>query len=151
MSVALAASSVLPPVADSHKSMISFNNALLESRETTHRLVNRRNAAVLANVVLAAVDSASRRRGLLGLDQMPAGQALVIAPCNAIHTWFMRFAIDVVFVAKSGEVVKCYRALRPWRMAIAWRGAFATIELAAGTLGVSETVKGDFVEIVPAN
>jgi uncharacterized membrane protein (UPF0127 family) len=127
--------------------MISFNNALLESRETTHRLVNRRNGAVLASVVRAAVDSASRRRGLLGLDQMPDDQGLIIAPCNAIHTWFMRFAIDVVFVARTGEVMKQYEGVGPWRMAFAW-GAFAVIELAAGRLRASETVTGDVVEIV---
>ena len=112
--------------------------------------MNRRNAAVLASVVRPAVDSASRRRGLLGLDHMPDGQGLIIAPCNAIHTWFMRFAIDVVFVARSGEVVKCRAAVQPWRMAIAWRGAFATIELAAGTLQRCDTVKGDVLDLAPA-
>jgi uncharacterized membrane protein (UPF0127 family) len=130
--------------------MSSFMSALLRSPGTRHQLVNRRNGAVLANPVTIAVDSASRRRGLLGLDVMPEGQALIIAPCNAIHTWFMRFAIDVAFVAKSGEVVKRYDAVRPWRMAIAWRG-FAAIELAAGVLAASNTMKGDVVETVPAN
>jgi uncharacterized protein len=128
--------------------MSSFITALLRSPERSHRLVNRRNDAVVANVVKAAVDSSSRRRGLLGLDAMPDGQALIIAPCNAIHTWFMRFAIDVVFVTKRGEVIKRYDAVSPWRMAVAWR-AFAVIELAAGALRTSETGKGDVVEIVP--
>ncbi len=128
--------------------MSSFKNALLLTRKTSHRLVNRRTEAVLAPIVVAAIDSASRRRGLLGLNGMPDGEALVIAPCNAIHTWFMRFAIDVLFVRKNGEVVKRYDAVRPWRIALAWR-AFAAIELAAGTLRASETVPGDVVEIVP--
>ena len=93
---------------------------------------------------------ASRRRGLLGRDEMPDGQALIIAPCNAIHTWFMRFTIDVAFVTKTGKVLKRYDAVPPWRMAFAWR-AFAAIELAAGTLRASETVKGDLIEILPTN
>jgi uncharacterized membrane protein (UPF0127 family) len=130
--------------------MSSFKNALFRSRLTRHRLVNRRNDAVLATEVRVAGDSAARRRGLLGLDEMPAGQALIIAPCSAIHTWFMRFTIDVAFVTKTGEVVKRYDALPPWRMAIAWR-AFAVIELAAGTLRASETVKGDVVEMISTN
>jgi uncharacterized membrane protein (UPF0127 family) len=129
--------------------MSSFISALLRSRETSYRLVNRRNDAILATAVILAADSASRRRGLLGLDEMPEGQGLIIAPCNAIHTWFMRFTIDVAFVTKKGEVIKRYDAVRPWRMAIAWR-AFAVIELAAGTLRTSETRKGDIVDIVPA-
>ena len=123
---------------------------LLRSPQIRHQLVNRRNGAILANPVMTAVDSASRRRGLLGLDAMPEGQALIIAPCNAIHTWFMRFAIDVAFVAKSGEVVKRCDSVRPWRMAMAWRG-FAAVELAAGVLAASDTLKGDVVETVPAN
>ncbi len=127
--------------------MSSFVTALLKSPERSHRLVNRRNSAVVARVVRAAVDSRSRRRGLLGLDQMPDSQALIIAPCNGIHTWFMRFAIDVVFVSKSGEVMKRCDAVPPWKMAVAWR-AFAVIELAAGALRASDTAKGDIVEIV---
>ena len=129
--------------------MSSFISALLRSPGRSHRLVNRRNDAVVATVVTTAVDSSSRRRGLLGLNEMPVGQALIIAPCYAIHTWFMRFAIDVLFVTKRGEVIKRCDAVSPWRMAVAWR-AFAVIELAAGALRASETVKGDIVEIVPA-
>jgi uncharacterized membrane protein (UPF0127 family) len=129
--------------------MSSFITVLLRSPERPHRLVNRRNDAVVAKAVTTAVDSSSRRRGLLGLNEMPEGQALIIAPCYAIHTWFMRFAIDVVFVTKRGEVIKRCDAVSPWRMAVAWR-AFAVIELAAGALRASETVKGDMVEIVPA-
>jgi hypothetical protein len=71
--------------------MSSFLSSLLRSAATRHQLVNRRNNAVIASALATAVDSASRRRGLLGLDGMPEGQALVIAPCSAIHTWFMRF------------------------------------------------------------
>jgi uncharacterized membrane protein (UPF0127 family) len=130
--------------------MSSFISPLLREPETAHRLVNRRTGAVLANPVVVAGDSASRRRGLLKLDAMPAGQALILAPCNAIHTWFMRFAIDVAFVTKSGEVVKRCDTVKPWRMAMAWRG-FAAIELAAGTLHTSATMKGDVVEIISAN
>jgi uncharacterized membrane protein (UPF0127 family) len=125
-------------------------SGLLRSPETPHQLVNRRNGAVLANPVVTAVDSASRRRGLLGLAAMPTGQALIIAPSNAIHTWFMRFPIDIAFVAKNGEVVKRCDAVRPWRMTMAWRG-YAAIEFAAGVLAASDTLKGDVVETIPAN
>ena len=111
--------------------------------------MNLRNQMVIASSVAVAADSASRRRGLLGLDAMPDGQAMVIAPCSAIHTWFMRFAIDVAFVARNGQILKCCDAVQPWRMALAWR-AFAVIELGGGTLEASKTVSGDVVHLVPA-
>ena len=77
---------------------------------------------------------------------MPDGQALIIAPCNAIHTWFMRFTIDVVFAAKDGTVVGLRRALRPWRIAVAPR-AFCAIELAAGSIDRDAIALGDRLSI----
>ena len=63
-------------------------------------LTNGRNDQVVAHTLLRAFDSASRNQGLLKRDFLEEGSALVIAPTNAIHTFFMRFAIDVAFVAK---------------------------------------------------
>src|SRR5688572_10411434 len=74
-----------------------------------YQLRNERTGAVLATRILTAFDSASRRTGLLRHDSLPAGTGLIIAPSNAVHTFFMRFAIDVAFVTKEGKVVK----LRP--------------------------------------
>ena len=72
---------------------------------------------------------------------------MIIAPTNAIHTFFMKFAIDVLFVAKDGLVVKARDAVRPWRMSAAWR-AHAVIELSAGTLQRTIVHVGDHVTIV---
>jgi uncharacterized membrane protein (UPF0127 family) len=96
-------------------------------------------------VIEAAVDSESRRRGLLGRDSFPAGHAIVLAPSNAIHMFFMRFPIDVLFVRRNGEVVRVAANVRPWRIAVALR-AYAAIELPAGTIEQSGTRKGDVVE-----
>jgi uncharacterized protein len=87
--------------------------------------------AVIASSVQAAVDSESRRRGLLGRTSLEDA-ALVIAPCNAVHTFFMKFPIDVVFVDRTGRVLRIAASVPAWRMTASWR-AFATIELAAGT------------------
>jgi uncharacterized membrane protein (UPF0127 family) len=105
-------------------------------------LVNGRNGAVLARTILPAFDSASRRTGLLRHDSLPQGSAMVIAPTNSIHTFFMRFAIDIAFVSRSGEVVSVRRDLVPWRMAFAWR-AYAVIEMPSGTLALTGTCAGD--------
>jgi hypothetical protein len=91
------------------------------------------SSRTIVSRVHAAVDSRSRKRGLLGrtsLDDI----ALVIAPCNAVHTFFMRFPIDILFVDRQGRVLRVAREVRPWRIAAAWR-AFAVVELAATAAG----------------
>jgi len=80
-----------------------------------------------------AIDSESRRRGLLGRTEYPRDSAMIIAPCNAIHTFFMKMAIDVVFADRDGRVLKIRRAVPPWRASAALR-AFAVVEFAAGSV-----------------
>jgi uncharacterized membrane protein (UPF0127 family) len=121
--------------------MPTFLSPLLREPDTPHELVNSRTGDVVAHEVRTALDSATRRKGLLGLDGMPSGSALIIAPCSAIHTWFMRFAIDVVFVAKDGRVIKVRERLNAWRMSAAL-SAHAVVELPAGAIA-SGTRKGD--------
>ncbi len=68
-------------------------------------LWNERSGRPLATHLEGAFDSQSRRRGLLGRDGLAEGAALIIAPCQAIHTFRMRFPIDVVFADRQGLVV----------------------------------------------
>ena len=75
-----------------------------------------------------AVTPAARARGLLG--RCPP-RPLLLVPARAIHTWGMRFAIDVVFLDADLRVLRVVRGLRPWRCAAA-RGARAVLELPAG-------------------
>jgi len=119
-----------------------FLNPLTHSAEGACDLINERTGQVVARAVEAALTSETRRRGLLGRDGLPEGAALLIAPCPAIHTFSMRFAIDVVFVDGAGTAVHVVRDLQPWRIAIAPR-AFAVIEMAAGALARREVARGD--------
>jgi uncharacterized membrane protein (UPF0127 family) len=73
----------------------------------------------------------ARLAGLLGHAELRKGEALVLAPCRGVHTWFMPYAIDVVFVDHDGRVLKVVTDLPPWRVAMC-RGAHAAIELRAG-------------------
>jgi uncharacterized membrane protein (UPF0127 family) len=79
---------------------------------------------------------------LLKRDSFPEGSALIIAPSNAIHTFFMRFAIDVAFVTKDGRVLKTRTAMPARRIAASLR-AFAVVELPAGALARSDLKPGD--------
>lgn len=129
--------------------MPSFLNPLLKHPEQKQQLTNERTGQVVASELLTAFDSASRRTGLLHHDTMPDGTALIIAPCNAIHTIRMRFAIDVAFVAKDGRIVKLRHAIPPWRLS-ASLGAFAVIELAAGTFARRDVMVGDRLVVARA-
>ena len=122
--------------------MPSFLSPLIRDGASGYQLINERTGQVVADTLLAAFDSASRRTGLLKHTSLPDNEALIIAPCNSVHTFFMKFDIDIAFVDKSGHVVKVVTALRPWRMAAALR-AFATIEFAAGVLRELTTDVGD--------
>jgi uncharacterized membrane protein (UPF0127 family) len=95
------------------------------------QLINARTGTAVASVVELAVTRASRRRGLLGRNALDFSAGMMLAPCAAVHTAFMRFPIDVMFVNRDGVVRKIVRDLKPWRMAASLR-AYAVIELAAG-------------------
>jgi len=73
----------------------------------------------------------SRMKGLLGRRSLPAGEGLLIRPAPSIHTFFMRFPIDAVFLSRAGEVMKISADVRPWRTR-SCRRAYAVLELAAG-------------------
>jgi uncharacterized protein len=96
-----------------------------------------------------AFDSSSRNRGLLGRATLDPEHALIIAPSNMVHTFGMRFPIDLLFVTRDGRVLKAARAVPARRIVCALR-AFAVVELAANTLERSGTVVGDRLSVVPA-
>jgi uncharacterized membrane protein (UPF0127 family) len=122
----------------------TFLSPMLTGSAGSYILQNNRTRLVLAAEIEPAFDSKSRNRGLLGRARLDDGAALILAPCSSIHTFFMRFTIDVLFVKKDGRVVKMYSALPAWRIAFAL-GAFAAIELPAGTAAASDTRSGDTV------
>jgi uncharacterized protein len=128
--------------------MTSFLQPLLRQGVSGHQLTNARTGKIIADRLMGAFDSASRRKGLLKQDSLPEGSALIIAPTNAIHTFFMKFPIDVAFVSRRGVVVKVRIAMTAWRVAAALR-AFCVIELPAGSLLKSDTRVGDQCLISP--
>ena len=126
--------------------MKSFLSQLLRSSPAPFALTNTRNNRIVARTLLTAFDSASRRKGLLDHDSLADGSAMIIAPTSAIHTFAMRFAIDVIFVSKDGRVLKVRPHVRPRRIAAAWR-AFAVVEMASGAIQLSDTRAGDQLQL----
>ena len=87
----------------------------------------------------------SRMKGLLGRRSLPAGEGLLIRPAPSIHTFFMRFPIDAVFLSRAGEVMKVSAAVGPWRTR-SCRRAYAVLELAAGEAERRGLTTGDHLE-----
>lgn len=86
---------------------------------------------ILLSRLQVAVSAGQRMRGLLGRKGLAEGEGLLLAPCNSIHMFFMRFAIDAVFLGRDWRVRKICPDLAPWRMAVCW-AAGGVLELPAG-------------------
>lgn len=126
--------------------MPSFLTPLFHGNSSQFVLRNRRTGNVVADRLLPALDSATRRTGLLKHTGLPQGEAMLIAPTNAIHTFFMKFPIDVAFVRKDGQIVKIRPAMPAWRMSGAF-GGYAVVEMAALELERSGTKVGDVLYV----
>jgi hypothetical protein len=100
--------------------------------------------ARLANRVL------SRMIGLLGQSGLAEGEGLIIAPGSCIHTFFMRFAIDVVYTNKEGVVLKTAPNVKPFRFGASPWGTRYTIELPVGAIEQSQTERGDQLDFSAA-
>ena len=127
--------------------MPHFLSPMLRDPDAAWTLRVRARDQVIATRVEAAFDSTTRKRGLLGRDGLPRGTALVLAPCAAVHTLFMRFTIDVIYCDREGRVLKTVAALRPWRLSAVWWRGFATIEVASGEANLPRI--GDEIELAP--
>ena len=107
------------------------------------RIENGTRGTVLADEAWAARSYWSRLVGLLFRSSLEPGEALVIDPCTSVHTAFMRFTIDVVYVDRERRVVKLAPELKPYRMSAILRGGRSVIELPSGTIRETGTAVGD--------
>jgi uncharacterized membrane protein (UPF0127 family) len=121
---------------------VHFLASLLKPQTGAPSLWIENREAILATTLETAFDSASRRTGLLGRDGLADGVALVIAPCSAVHTFAMRFPIDVIFARKDGRVLKVRHNMPAARLS-ASLGAFAVIEMCAGSAERAHLNVGD--------
>lgn len=113
------------------------------ARPTFLRIENQTRETVIAERCRVASSAVDRSVGLLRTPEVLPGEGLYIERSPSIHMFFMRYAIDVVFVDKELRVTKVVSRLKPWRI-VAWaRGARDCIELRAGALEGTGTRKGD--------
>jgi len=109
--------------------------------QPTHTLAFEESGQTLVPMLCRAVTPWQRMRGLLGRDRLEPGEGLLIERCSSIHTCFMRFPIDVVYLDAGWRVKKKVAHLVPWRLS-ACLGASHTLELPAGALERAQVPTG---------
>jgi uncharacterized membrane protein (UPF0127 family) len=110
------------------------------------QVMNKTRNTVLATRLTLADTPQAREKGLLGRDSLASGEGLWIVPCQAIHMFFMRFPIDLVYVDRQKRVRKVRSNVAPWRIS-ACLTAHSVLELPAGTVRETGTQSGDIIEV----
>jgi uncharacterized membrane protein (UPF0127 family) len=113
--------------------------------EARLRILNLTRQVELASYVEVADRGAKRRKGLLGRDRLSHGEGLWIVPCESIHTFGMRFAIDLVYLDRDKRVKKVRKGVPPWRLSVCL-SAYSVLELPSGTVQKTQTTPGDTLE-----
>jgi len=107
------------------------------------KIINKTKNTVIAEEYICADSLLKRLKGLLGTKALKTGQALILDPCNSIHTFFMKYPIDVIFVNRDNKVVKIITSIPPFRLTGIYFSASYAIELPANTIKPTEISLGD--------
>jgi uncharacterized protein len=113
------------------------------------KVINRTRQTVLGTSIEVANHGATRRKGLLGRSGLPSGEGIWIVPCESVHTFWMKFPIDLVYLDRNKKVKKVRSGIPPWRMSVCL-SAHSVLEFASGTIHSTQTKPGDWLEFSPA-
>jgi uncharacterized membrane protein (UPF0127 family) len=116
-----------------------------EMPETRFNVTNSTRSTVLATRLEIADSGPKRTKGLLGREGLAPGEGLWIIPCESVHTFFMRFPIDLVYLDRKNKIKKVRNEVGAWRMS-ACLSAHSVLELPAGTIRETQTQSGDTLE-----
>lgn len=121
----------------------------MPARGSTGYAFNRTRTTYLATELMIARTHWTRFRGLMATDasRFRRGQGLWISPSHGVHTFAMRFPIDVVYLDRERVIIHVEEELKPWRLAAVRIQATSVLELPSGTIRESKTVLGDQVDI----
>jgi len=114
------------------------------------RAVNIARSIEVATSVEVADTSVKRSKGLLGRRGLGPGEGLWIVPCESVHTFGMRFPIDLVYLDRQHRIRKIRKSVPPWRISVCFT-AHSVLELAAGSIREGEVQTGDVVAFSPAH
>jgi uncharacterized membrane protein (UPF0127 family) len=117
----------------------------MSDRTVVHNLTR---DTLLADRAEVARTGPKRSKGLLGRAGLKRGEGMWIIPCEAVHTFFMRFPIDLIYLDRKHRIKKVRANVRPWRISVCL-SAHSILELPCGTIHDSGSMPGDLVEIRP--
>lgn len=112
------------------------------------QLVNSSNGTVLANHTEVAGNFKERLKGLMGRSVLNHGEALILMPCNCIHTCFMNFPIDIIFIDQEMNVLQVLENMQPFRLSPVVAGSYMVAEFPAGLLAETGTRAGDQLQFI---
>jgi uncharacterized membrane protein (UPF0127 family) len=125
--------------------LVGHNSADLQEEakmaEKSSKVINDRTGAVVATSIAEADGAWRAFKGLMFRKELPEGHGMIFRPARGIHTHFMRFPIDLIFLDKSSVVVKIRPAMGPWRFD--FTSADAVIEMNAGAAIANDILSGD--------
>lgn len=116
-----------------------------QTSEARIRVTNVARNTVLATCLEQAGNAAKRSKGLLGRKGLPPGGGLWIVPCESVHTFWMQFPIDLVYIDRKLRIKKLRSNVQPWRLS-ACLSAHSILELPSGTIQSTLTQVGDTLE-----
>ena len=122
---------------------------LPETPDLRLQIFNLTRQTTLATSLEVADSGPKRNKGLLGRDRLARGEGLWIIPCEAVHTFGMRFSIDLVYLDREKRIRKLKRDVPPWRLS-ACIFAHSVIELPAGAIHDTQTELGDDLKFLSA-
>jgi len=111
------------------------------------KIINQTRNATLAVNAIVADNPLTRVRGLLGRKHFEEGSALIIKPSNSIHTFFMRFPIDLLFVDRDSRIIKAISSMKPFRLSAVYLKSAFVVELPAGVITATSTQAGDIIQV----
>tara|TARA_Y100000591_G_C21633038_1_gene593811 strand:+ start:74 stop:418 length:345 start_codon:yes stop_codon:yes gene_type:complete len=104
----------------------------------------------IAKEAIEAKSSLQKMKGLMFSKGMDGFDAMLFKRCNSIHTFFMNYPLDILFINREMKIVKIIRNLKPWRMTRLYFSAYQALELKGGTLD-ERVQEGDVLEVICIN
>ncbi len=120
----------------------------MRSNDSVVQVSNVTRGTAVASNVRVARSMLARGRGLMFESGLAPDAGMLIEPCSSIHMFFMRFALDVLYVDRNDRVVRAQRGIKPWRVGpLHTRGARYVIELPVGTVERTASEVGDQLRV----
>jgi uncharacterized protein len=114
----------------------------------TVKAVNLSNGAEIANEIAKAHSFFTRFKGLMFSKSLPEGHGLHIQPCQSIHTFFMNYPIDVLYLNKEYEIVGLQESFQPSKIGQVYKNGYSVLELPPGSIQKSDTKIGQKIKFI---